>query len=212
MVSRSAGRGSRLTAKTYQNLKDPAHKQKFIDYIEGRSVHKVPRAISGEARQKVSIAVVPFGIQLPGAPTAVNQYKTSATTQAMGIAKAIQSALTIFGIEDDEVGQTSNSRFEPALARVTIAAPGDTGTNSVSAFTGRTNKKFNSRGGSIPFGRVSSAPTQDYDLRREAVLIEIRGYTTNTVKSVTFVPEYWDTTTVANVNALANVSGGVNFS
>lgn len=211
-MTRSAGIRSRMGKSFYQKLSD-AEKANYKSYLDGARTHEVDRAISGEKRQKVEISVLPFGIQLAGAPALTDYHITSATTQAIEIAKLADTNLVDFGAIESADTHSSNSRFLPALVRPTLVAASDLGRAGVSAFTGRETKRFNSRGGSIPFGRRVSAIAEDYDKRRAAVLASIRDLNTgaNRVKSVTFVAEYWQTDGSASTNALGTVTGKVDY-
>lgn len=191
-----AGRRTSKLGKEYFKDLSPEQRTFFVGFLEGTNTKEVQRKASGEQRKRHVVAVIPFS-EIPSAATAVatDYYLCTATKQALGIAKTIDSNLAKFGIEaTPAAGNVSSSNFFPALAVVTLI----NATNPIASTTNRSrysNKPIDlkaTRSGSIPFGRNKTASvTSDYNSQVQVIAGEARGktYGEGKVSSISFQPE-----------------------
>lgn len=192
----------RLTRKTLT----AAEVDIYASYLKGERLHSQPRKAPAIYKERIAVAVVPFGLS-PAA--SANFVRTSMTRGALGLINTtlgIANLDGIFGLNLTGAGATdAPAGFYPAVARITLI-PTDAVANTAgtSAFTGRPRNYKGGRSGSAPFGRGSStvqtdakdpASTQttigdiDYQDAANAISLAVGAATFAGKKRVSFEPE-----------------------
>lgn len=188
-------RTSRLGKEYYQKL-SAEERTFFVGFLDGTNKKNVERKASGEQLKRHAVTVVPFGIvPSAAAAAAADNFRCSATKQALEIAKTIDANLAVFGIEGTPAaGSVSNPNFFPALAVITLIDPNNpiASTSNRSRYSNRPIDLKRTRSGSIPFGRSqTAATTTDYQVTVSGITAEIAGksLTGARVASTSFQPE-----------------------
>lgn len=209
----------------YQKLND-TEKTFYKGYLDGTNKVTIARKPAATELKRYACGVIPFGVSTQAAP-AENNVLVTATAQAIKIAKAFSTNLSLFAITDNPGAAVQGKEgFYPALCRLSVKPTTSTVTNEKSQFTGRDYKYKAGRSGSVPFGRgvtgridknTKTAETTeadvDYEDARNTIETEIRKATPTglVLGSMSFVPEYWELTTQPATGNASTVSGTVSF-
>lgn len=208
--------------------------QNYADYHKGERIHTVGRKPASAKLQRRDCGVIPFGLTAATTVTAADRVRTTITGQAADIVGVIGGInYDDFGIESnmDNVSGTipAGQEFFPALCKPTLVAKSDLGKagTGTSAFTGRPRgRQYNTRSGSIPFGKTTKAGTKDaktsaettaineadYEDVRTSLLKKIKDGLPTTgatlLKTITFEPEIFRVVSVGGVGGLNEYTAG----
>jgi hypothetical protein len=208
----------------------------YAQYLNGERPHTVPRKPSSAKLERRDCGVIPFGLSTGTTVSAASYVRTTITAQGADIIASLAD-LTYddFGIEPNlaSVSGTipAGIQFFPALCKPTLIAASDVGRagTGTSAFTGRPkSRQYNTRSGSLPFGRTIKSGTLDAKTNtqestidavdfvdvRNALVTKIKAGLSTTLKlrSMTFDPEIYRPVSTGGKGGLSNYAqGSVSF-
>jgi len=200
--------------KLHQALKDNGYQSttgragEYLNYLKGTNKLLVPRKADSSYLKRFNIGVVPFGLELSTKQNAVNMRQAAMTVMGNVVQSSISTLApdTLFGLERDLTKTTALIGFYSATATITIVATSATKQAKTSTITKQSYKAFNSRRGSIPYGRVLSPNIKDdsgaavtsltnvtEEDVRGSIMETIKGKNTDQFKvlGVTFHPEVY---------------------
>lgn len=162
----------------------------YKDFKDGKRSITVEQKISKAERTRYAIALLPFGINLPGSVTNEDRYRATITNYS-------NAARTGLGLNDSALGYTAidaanevNPNYYPAQLRCFIPS-GETKTQPTSGVTGKKYSRTPGKSVTIPFGRGGSQAADSEQTRRLVLAGIAKGTTAGKASSVSYVPEYF---------------------
>jgi len=208
-MARKQRRG--IGSKTFFDGLKSGEQDHYIEYLKNVHKHKHNNPTSIAMRRRYAVSVYPFGLHAADAATInneANRYQVSITAQASAIAdKFTLTGANRFGYKESlDSSNKKGQGFKPALMRITLYNPDTTPTNGTSAFTGREVKRYRSRSGSIPIGKIGEDFDGDYIERTAVLAAAVRGVslTGEAIKTLSFENEYLQDFTSRGLQSLSD--------
>lgn len=209
-MPRTRQRFSRLNAELKASLGTAAAGTRAADYLnflKGTNRIRITRKLTGDARARFSVGIVPFGLTPGATPRA---FQASMTYQAENIRAMFNTAANdnAYGIRAFDNTTETDALYYPALVKIFVTVLNATSTPETSGIlkTQGTYRSFKGRSGSIPFGRTVSSTTDaetgtvesalgdvdEEDVKR-SLAADLKGAreATYKVKGISFVSESW---------------------
>ena len=200
-------------SKLHQALKDSGYTAttgragEYFNYLKGTNKLVVKRKPDSAYLKRFNVGVIPFGLEVSTKQNAVNSRQAAMTVLADVVRSSIDTLAptTLFGIETDLTKTKEQFGFYAATATINIVATSATKSNATSGITKKDYKRYKSRSGSVPYGRVTTGVVDDSGTAvsdiskiteedvRSQIMKKVKGHNTDAyrVLGVTFHPEVY---------------------
>jgi hypothetical protein len=138
----------------------------FLQFLQGARRVNVVNTIPEAGRDRIRIALLPFGVPV-GTGTPADRYESTITKYSLsGInsRSAIPVAagvIDIAGVRLAEAGNQVSSEYYPALFKIAVSRGADTVRTKTSAVTNKSYKTRETRTFILPFGRSTNTSVKD---------------------------------------------------